>query len=152
MRIGDPVAPLSEFIRVGRGEVVMGKALDDRIGTFVGLEVLKRLKVGKVKHANTVFVAGTVQEEVGLRGAQTVASLVRPDVGWRWRSTLRETCPASNHRKLPKDGGWASILTFDTSMIPNQALKSFVIETAERERIPHQLSTVKGGTERAGST
>jgi len=148
VRIGDPVAPLSEFIRVGRGTVVVGKALDDRIGTFVGLEVLKRLKVAKVQHPNTVFVAGTVQEEVGLRGAQTVASLVRPDVAFALEVDIAGDVPGIKPQEAPtRMGEGASILTFDTSMIPNQALKSFVIGTAEKEGIPHQLSTVKGGTD-----
>ena len=148
VRIGDPVAPLSEFIRTKGANVVMGKAFDDRIGTFVGLEVLKRLKAEKVQHPNTVFVAGTVQEEVGLRGAETVVNLIGPDVAFALEVDIAGDVPGIRPQDAPtKMGNGASILTFDTSMIPNQSLKSFVIETAEKERIPHQLSTVKGGTD-----
>lgn len=148
VRIGDPVAPLSEFIEVKGKTVVMGKAFDDRIGTFVGLEVLKRLRVEKIQHPNTVFVAGTVQEEVGLRGAQTVANLINPDVALALEVDIAGDVPGIRPQEAPtRMGKGVSILMFDTSMIPNQALKSFVIETAEKEKIPHQLSMVKGGTD-----
>jgi endoglucanase len=95
-----------------------------------------------------VFVAGTVQEEVGLRGAQTVANLVGPDVALALEVDIAGDVPGIRPQEAPtKMGKGVAILTFDTSMIPNQGLKSFVIETAEKERIPHQLSMVKGGTD-----
>jgi putative aminopeptidase FrvX len=149
VRLGDPVAPLSSFAAVRGGTVVMGKAFDDRIGTFVGLEVLRRLKTQKVSHPNTVFVAATVQEEVGLRGAQTVANVVQPDVAIALEVDIAGDVPGIRVQEAPsKMGRGPSILTFDASMIPNQALKSFVIETAEKQRIRHQLSVVtKGGTD-----
>ncbi len=148
VRIGDPVAPLSEFIRVEGTNVLMGKAFDDRIGTFVGLEVLRRLKTERVQHPNTVFVAGTVQEEVGLRGAETVANMVGPDVALALDVDIAGDVPGIRPQEAPtKMGKGAGIYTFDSSMIPNQGLKSLVIETAERERIPLQLSMVKGGTD-----
>ncbi|HXY56153.1 MAG TPA: hypothetical protein VEH01_00935, partial [Nitrososphaerales archaeon] len=79
VRIGDPIAPWMPFTTTRGGKVIMGKAFDDRVGTFVGLEILRRLKTEKILHPNTVFVAGTVQEEVGLRGASTVGNLIEPD-------------------------------------------------------------------------
>ena len=149
VRIGDPVAPLAPFFLQKGKRVAMGKAFDDRIGTFVGLEVLRRLKAQRMQHPNCLFVAATVQEEVGLRGAQTVASLVEPDVAFALEVDIAGDVPGIKPSDAPaRMGKGPSILTFDASMIPNQALKSFVIETAERERIPHQLSVVaKGGTD-----
>jgi putative aminopeptidase FrvX len=149
VRIGDPVAPLSPFITVKGKKVVMGKAFDDRIGTFVGLEVLRRLKAQKIRHPNCAFIAATVQEEVGLRGAQTVANMVEPDVALALEVDIAGDVPGIRPNEAPtRMGKGPSILTFDASMIPNQAFKSFVIETAEKERIPYQLSVVtKGGTD-----
>jgi endoglucanase len=149
VRIGDPVAPLSSFIMVKGKRVAMGKAFDDRIGAFVGLEVLRTLKTKKLQHPNTVFVAATVQEEVGLRGAQTVANLVEPDVAFALEVDIAGDVPGIRPNEAPsKMGKGPSILTFDATMIPNQGLKAFVIETAEAERIPYQLSVVtKGGTD-----
>src|ERR1700730_15966079 len=67
VRIGDPVAPWTPFTMTRGNRVAIGKAFDDRVGTFVGLEVLKRLHANKMEHPNTLYVGGTVQEEVGLR-------------------------------------------------------------------------------------
>lgn len=129
----------------------MGKAFDDRIGTFVGLEVLRRLRVQRVQHPNCLFVAATVQEEVGLRGGQTVASLLEPDIAFALEVDIAGDVPGIKPNEAPtKMGKGPSIDTFDASMIPNQGLKSFVIGTAERERIPYQLSVISTGSTDAG--
>ncbi|MBS7634997.1 peptidase M28, partial [Candidatus Bathyarchaeota archaeon] len=80
VKIGDPVIPWSPFMLVRNGEVAMGKAFDDRIGAFVMMETMRRIKEDNIGHPNTIYGAATVQEEVGARGAQTVAHIVDPDV------------------------------------------------------------------------
>ncbi len=149
IKIGDPVAPDASFLFTGRNSCVIGKAFDDRVGTFVGLQVLKHLRKKHVDHPNTVFMAATVQEEVGLRGAQTVSHIVDPDVAFALEVDIAGDVPGIKPSEAPsRIGKGPSILTFDASMIPNQELKSFVIDTAEKERIPYQLSTVsRGGTD-----
>jgi len=151
VRIGDPVAPWSPFTMVRGNQVAIGKAFDDRVGSFVGLEVLRRISEGKIEHPNTLFVGGTVQEEVGLRGANTVANVVDADVAFALEVDIAGDVPGLKPSEAPtKLGKGPSILTFDASMIPNQELKKFVIETAEAEGIPYQLSIVtKGGTDAA---
>jgi putative aminopeptidase FrvX len=149
VRIGDPAAPSTQFTLVRGNRVAIGKAFDDRVGTLVGLEVLRRINEGKIEHANTIFVGGTVQEEVGLRGANTVAHVVDADVAFALEVDIAGDVPGIKPSEAPsKMGKGASILTFDASMIPNPELKRFVIETAKEEGIPYQLSTVaKGGTD-----
>lgn len=147
--IGDPAAPIAPFVTTLNGSVAIGKAFDDRIGTLVGIEVLKRLKRERIKHPNTVYVAATVQEEVGLRGAQTVAHVVDPDAAIVLESDIAGDVPGIKPNEAPaRIGAGPSILTYDASMIPNQPLKQLVISTAEEEGIPYQLSTVaRGGTD-----
>lgn len=149
VRIGDPAAPWTPFTTTRENRVAIGKAFDDRVGTFVGLEVLKRLQASKTLHPNTVYVGGTVQEEVGLRGANTVAHIVDADVAFALEVDIAGDVPGIKPAEAPsKMGKGPSILTFDASMIPNQGLKRFVIDTAEEEKIPLQLSVVtKGGTD-----
>jgi putative aminopeptidase FrvX len=149
VRIGDPVAPWSPFTLIRGGRIAMGKAFDDRIGTFVGLEVLRRLASSKTKHPNTLYFSATVQEEVGLRGAQTVANLVEPDLAFALEVDIAGDVPGIKQSEAPaKMGKGPSILAFDASMIPNQEFKRFVIETAESAKIPYQLSVVtRGGTD-----
>jgi putative aminopeptidase FrvX len=151
VRIGDPVAPWTPFTMVRGNRIAIGKAFDDRVGTFVGLQVLRRISEGKIEHPNTLFVGGTVQEEVGLRGASTVANVVDADVAFALEVDIAGDVPGLKASEAPsKMGKGPSILTFDASMIPNQGLKRFVIDTAEAEGIPYQLSVVaKGGTDAA---
>jgi putative aminopeptidase FrvX len=149
VRIGDPAAPWTPFTMTRGNRVAIGKAFDDRVGTFVGLEVLKRLHASKLNHPNTLYVGGTVQEEVGLRGANTVANVVDADVAFALEVDIAGDVPGIKPAEAPsKMGKGPSILTFDASMIPNQEFKRFVIDTAEEEKIPLQLSVVtKGGTD-----
>ncbi len=151
IRIGDPAAPWSPFTMVRSNKIAIGKAFDDRVGSFVGLEVLRTISEGKIDHPNTLYVGGTVQEEVGLRGANTVANIVDADVAFALEVDIAGDVPGLKPSEAPtKLGKGPSILTFDASMIPNQELKKFVIETAEAEGIPYQLSVVtKGGTDAA---
>jgi len=96
-----------------------------------------------------VFGAATVQEEVGARGATTVAHVVDPDVAIILEVDIAGDVPGIEAHEAPtKMGKGPSILTFDISMIPNQPLKEFVIKTAEEAKIPYQLSQVaRGGTD-----
>jgi putative aminopeptidase FrvX len=149
VKIGDPVVPFSEFSTIRGGKLGMGKAFDDRIGAFIAMEVVRRLAEQKIKHPNTVYGAATVQEEVGARGAATVAHVVDPDVAIVLEVDIAGDVPGVQPQEAPtKIGKGPSILTFDTSMIPNQALKQFVIDTAKKAKIPYQLSLVPmGGTD-----
>jgi endoglucanase len=149
VKIGDPVVPLSTFSTIRNGKLGVGKAFDDRIGAFVAMEVVRRLAEQKIKHPNTVYGAATVQEEVGLRGAATVAHIVDPDVAIVLEVDIAGDVPGVQPAEAPtKMGKGPSILTFDLSMIPNQPLKQFVIDTAKKLKIPYQLSIVSvGGTD-----
>ena len=149
VKIGDPVVPWSPFSLIQNGKVAMGKAFDDRIGAFIIMEMIRNIKQNKMIHPNTVYGAATVQEEVGLRGAQTVAQLVDPDVGIVLEVDISGDVPNIRPSEAPtKMGKGPSIITYDRSMIPNQPLKEFVVKTAKEVAIPLQLSQVaKGGTD-----
>ena len=148
IRVGDPVAPLSPFTISATGKTIMGKAFDDRLGAFVAVEALRLLKESGVQHPNTLYAAATVQEEVGLRGAQTVGWAVDHDVAIVTEVDIAGDVPGIDPRDAQaKLGKGPTIVTYDTSMIPNQKLKEFAIQVAEEAKIPYQLTAVKGGTD-----
>jgi len=149
VKIGDPVVPWSPFSVIRDGKVVMAKAFDDRIGAFVIAETIRKIKENAVEHPNTVFGAATVQEEVGLRGARTVSHLTDPDVGLVLEVDIAGDVPGIKPFEAPsRMGKGPTILTYDSSMIPNQPLKELVIEVAAEVKIPLQLSQVaRGGTD-----
>lgn len=149
VRIGDPVVPCSYFTLMRGGEVAMGKAFDDRVGATIAMEVVRRLKAEEVSTPNTVYGAATVMEEVGLRGAATIASLVDPDVAIVLEVDIAGDVPGiPGGQAQTKMGKGPSIVAMDASMIPNQALKELAIRVAEENNIPYQLSLVaRGGTD-----
>lgn len=143
LRPGDPIVPFSQFTEMPGG-LMMAKAWDDRGGCGILIEVARA--VAATKHNNTVCFVGTVQEEVGLRGARTAAELVRPDVAFAVDVSLcteNADTPRKGMAERLKNG--AAVLVHDSTMIPNVRLRDFVIETAERRRIRHHLTTVRGG-------
>ena len=160
VRIGDPVVPDSAFSLMekpvftekkptGTMTIAVGKGFDDRIGTFIAAEVVRRLRKDTIPHPNTVVGAATVMEEVGLRGARTTAYMVNPDVCLTLEVDIAGDVPGLKPHQAPaKMGKGPTICTYDSSMIPNQPLKELVIDTAERRKIPYQLSQIaRGGTD-----
>jgi putative aminopeptidase FrvX len=164
MRIGDPVVPFSTFstfqktafeIKNGKEEekgivdLAMGKAFDDRVGVFIATEVVCRLKEEQIDHPNTIIGAATIQEEVGARGARTTAWLAEPDVCITLEVDVAGDVPGVEPQQAQAVmGKGPTILTYDASMIPNQTLKEYLIEIAEKNNISYQLSAAaKGGTD-----
>jgi len=151
IRIGDPVVPWSPFSVIRDGKIAMGKAFDDRIGTFVIMEAMRRFKEQGITHPNKIIGAATVQEEVGLRGAQTIAQTVNPDVSIVLEVDIAGDVPGIKpHEAATKMGEGPGLITYDRSMIPNQPFKEFVIDTAKQAQIPLQLSQMSGGGTDAG--
>ncbi|MHA2225350.1 MAG: M42 family metallopeptidase [Candidatus Hodarchaeales archaeon] len=165
IKIGDPVVPDSRFEILKRTQITkekdeeiktdvtlaMAKGFDDRIGAFIAAEVIRLLKEEGINHPNQVYGVATVQEEVGLRGAQTAANVIQPDIGLVLEVDIAGDVPGVVSTKAPAAmSKGVSILTYDGSMIPNPRLKYFVIDIAENNNIQHQLSMVPGGGTDAG--
>jgi len=151
IKVGDPAVPWSPFSVIHGGRVAMAKAFDDRIGAFVFMEAFRRIKEQGVEHPNKVYGAATVQEEVGLRGAMTIAHVVDPHVALVLEVDIAGDIPGIKpHEALTKLGKGPGLVTYDRSMIPNQPLKEFVIEVARQSQIPLQLSQMRGGGTDAG--
>jgi endoglucanase len=144
VRLGDPIIPVSDFTILGNKQTYLAKAWDDRIGCAAVIDVLN--KVGKA-HPNTLYGVGTVQEEVGLRGARTSANMVDPDVGFAVDVCIAMDTPGMDGTD-EKLGAGAGILVFDGSVIPNRRLRDLVIKVAENKKIPFFLTALeRGGTD-----
>ncbi len=162
VRIGNPVIPESRFSTMqkdifkdgkkkGKDTIAIGKAFDDRIGAWTAAEVVRTLAEKRIAHPNTVVGAATTQEEVGLRGARTTAFVSKPDVCLTLEVDISGDVPGIEPNEAPtKMGLGPSVTTYDSSMIPNQALVELVIKTAERNKIPFQLSQISRGETDAG--
>lgn len=144
---GDFITPFSPFQQMIDEDMYLAKAWDDRIGVATVIEVLKNLK--EEAHENTVIGVGTVQEEVGLRGAKTSAYKANPDVAFAIDVTIAQDIPGSQDSEYgEKMGEGPSISLMDASVIPNKNLRNFVIDVAEDIEVPYQTgSLAKGGTD-----
>ncbi|MFC4076704.1 M42 family metallopeptidase [Salinithrix halophila] len=148
IRVGDPIIPVCPFEMMPDHDTVLAKALDDRFGCYLALEVLKRLS--REEHPNTVIAGATVQEEVGLRGASTAPYVVDPDVAFALDVGVAQDGPGSDKKNKPNLGGGVLITFLDATMIPNTRLRNLVIDTAEEHQIPYQVDTMTGGGTDAG--
>jgi putative aminopeptidase FrvX len=143
IRPGDPVAPDSRFATMAGGDLLLGKAWDDRAGLAVMVSVLRAL--ADQGHPNAVVGVATVQEEVGLRGAQTSAYHVSPDIGISLESGVAADYPGiSEDEAQERLGKGPAIFLHDTSMLPNLRLRDFVIDVAREEGIPLQFNVLSG--------
>jgi putative aminopeptidase FrvX len=149
IRLGDPIIPVSEFTPLTGGKTYLGKAWDDRVGCALMVQVMRSLK--EQGHPNTLYGVGTVQEEVGLRGAKTSAEVVDPDVALILESDIPGDVPGIEvEESAVKLGKGPSLLLYDARMIPNLKLRDLVIDTAQEMEIPLQLSAMQGGATDGG--
>jgi endoglucanase len=147
IRPGDPVVPVSEFVPMANPKQLLAKAWDNRVGCALFMEVIEQLN--GLDHPNTVYGVGTVQEEVGLRGAMTSAHVVDPDVGFALESGIAGDMPGVKDTEAQaKLGAGPIILLYDASMIGHNKLRDFVADTATEVGVPVQYDAMaRGGTD-----
>ncbi len=144
VRPGDPVVPVGPFGQMRNPELLMAKAWDNRFGCALAIETLRRLR-GQ-PHPNTVYAVGTVQEEVGLRGATTTTNLIQPDIGIALDTGIAGDMPGVGPDEAAgKLGGGPVMLLYDGSMIAHTGLRNLVIDVAEAEGLPLQFDKMPGG-------
>lgn len=147
IRPGDPIIPDSPFTIMKNEKYLMAKAWDDRLGCALFIEVIKALQ--GVDHPNTVYGVGTVQEEVGLRGATTSSHVIDPDIGFALEVGIAGDTPGAE-KANEKLGQGPVVLLYDASMIPHVKLRDFVVDTAKQAGIPLQFDHMAGGGTDAG--
>lgn len=125
-----------------RGNRIIAKSLDDRIGCVVAIEAMRRLRR---QAPNEIYFAFTVQEEVGLRGAKTAAQGVHPDIGIAIDVTGSGD-QIRGRKMIVKLGGGAAIKVHDPGLVVPVAIKNWMIDRCEADEIPYQLEMLMGGT------
>lgn len=141
VEIGDPARFVGEYTKLA-GSNIMANAIDDRIGCWVLIEVAKALKTDY-----TVHLVGTVQEEVGLKGARMVAYRLNPDFAYAVDTTLATDSPLDK-AKVIKVGSGPSITLAESGgrgLITHPKIKERLIQTAKKNNIPYQLDVGSAG-------
>jgi endoglucanase len=147
-KVGDRATFAAKFKRVGPS--IMSKAIDDRIGVTILIELLKHAP----KNIE-LCLAFSVQEEVGLRGAKVAAHYFEPELAIAVDSTPARDLPdyAGNENVTynTKLGFGPAIYVANSSTIDDPRLVRFLEETAIHEKIPYQLRQPGGGGTNAGA-
>ena len=138
--VGQPAGFMREMQL--RGKRIVAKSLDDRIGCVVAIETMRRLQR---QAPNEVYIAFTVQEEVGLRGAKTAAQGVHPDIGIAIDVTASGD-QIRGSKMIVKLGAGVAIKVHDPGLVVPVAIKNWMIDRCEADGIPYQLELLSGGT------
>ena len=146
--VGDSITREREFIEMGN--CVNGKSLDNRLAVFILIETLKNLKEKEVPY--DVYGVFTVQEEVGIRGANVSALRINPDFGFGLDTTIAFDLPgAAVHEKITELGKGTAIKIMDASTICDYRMVNFMKQTADKHEITWQPEILTaGGTDTAG--
>ena len=146
--IGDAITREREFIEMGN--CVNGKSLDNRLAVYILIELLRELKDEEVPY--DIYGVFTVQEEVGIRGANVSAMRINPDFGFGLDTTIAFDLPgAAAHEMITKLGEGTAIKLMDASTICDYRMVDFMKKTADKHSIKWQPEILTaGGTDTAG--
>jgi endoglucanase len=147
---GDQIVPYFEFTVMNNEKMLLAKAWDNRIGCAIAIDVLKGLK--DAEHPNVVYGVGTIQEEVGLRGARTSAHAIQPDIGFGVDVGIAGDTPGISEKEASsKMGEGPQIILYDASMVSHKGLRDFVVGVADELSIPYQFDAIAGGGTDSGA-
>ena len=144
--VGDSITRQRELIEMG--DCVNCKSIDNRVSVFILIETLKQLK----NCPYDVYGVFTVQEEVGIRGAQVATLAIKPDFGFGLDTTIAYDVPgASAHEKITELGKGAAIKIMDSQTICDYRMVRYMKELAEKKNITTQVEILPaGGTDTMG--
>lgn len=144
--VGDAVTRDRDLIEMGN--CVNCKSIDNRISVFILIEAMKQVK----DNEHDVYAVFTVQEEVGLRGANVASHSINPDFGIALDTTIAYDLPgAQPHEYVTSLGKGTAIKILDAMTICDTRMVNFLRETADQHDIKWQNEIlVAGGTDTAG--
>jgi putative aminopeptidase FrvX len=141
---GQSILPICPFTPMANKKKIMAKAWDNRYGCGLAIELLKEVKDETLP--NILYSGATVQEEVGLRGSRTAANMIKPDIFF-----ALDASPANDMTGKKSEFGHLGkgtlLRILDRSMVTHRGIKEFVLDTAEKYKIPYQYFVSPGGTD-----
>ncbi|WP_406657778.1 M42 family metallopeptidase [Methanolobus sp. ZRKC2] len=147
IEVGTPISMDREVKKLANGKIT-GKAFDNRAGCAIVIETMKQLSKADLKA--TLYVVGTVQEEVGLKGARTSAFGLEPDVAIAIDTTIPGDHPGIDKKASVLETGKGGVITVvDASgrgLIASPQVLKWLRETGDKNEIPYQMDVGDGGT------
>lgn len=142
VNMGDFAVFDGEYTPFGKN-LVKSKALDDRVGCAIMLELIKE------DYESDMYFVFTVQEEIGLRGAQVAAYNINPDIALVIEgTTCSDVYGSKPHNQVTNLGKGAVMTAMDSAAISDKDYYDFIMKIAEEHNIPLQIKrTTMGGTD-----
>lgn len=135
VEVGDSAAFYREF--VDAGEYLIAKALDDRIGCAILIQLARQLK----KSPHDLYFVFTAQEEVGVRGAVTAAFAVQPEFAVAVDVTHTGDTPGALASALALGKGPA-IKVKDASLVASPQVRNALVAAARESHVPYQMEVM----------
>ncbi|TYR82096.1 M42 family metallopeptidase [Priestia megaterium] len=144
IRPGDQIVPICPFTPMANEKKVLAKAWDNRYGCGLAIELLK--EVQKDTLPNILYAGATVQEEVGLRGAQSAANMIEPDLFYALDASPANDM-SGDKTAFGQLGKGVLLRILDRTMVTHKGMREFILDTAETHNIPYQYFVSPGGTD-----
>ncbi|MDN7240198.1 M42 family metallopeptidase [Planococcus sp. N028] len=144
IRPGQQIVPYSPFTPMANDKKIMAKAWDNRYGCGLAVELLKEMNGENLP--NHLYSGATVMEEVGLRGAQTAAHMIQPDMFFALDASPANDANGDKN-EFGQLGKGTLIRILDKSMVTHRGMREFILDTAATHKIPHQFFVSQGGTD-----
>lgn len=136
VHVGCVITYPDEFFKLNDDKFVC-RAIDNRVGGFMIAQVAKKLKENNDNLDFGLYITNSVQEEVGLRGAEMITNRIQPDVAIVTDVCHDTTTPMINKKKegLTKMGD-GPVISYAPAV--QNKLRDLIVETAESKKIPFQ--------------
>lgn len=141
---GQQILPICPFTPMANEKKILAKAWDNRYGCGLAIELLQEVK--DVKLPNILYSGATVQEEVGLRGAQTAANMINPDLFFALDASPANDM-SGDKNEFGQLGKGTLLRILDRSMVTHRGMREFILDMAETHKIPYQYFVSQGGTD-----
>ena len=139
VRPGLPVVSNTRFRIMANPKYYMGKAFDDRVGDALITELINYIHQKNFNNNIDIVFAATVQEELGMRGAKNIYNILKPDIVINLEAGIAKDYPCDFVTdKQPVLGGGPTLFIYDGSMLPNNDLVEYIVDTAKKYHIPYQ--------------
>lgn len=145
VKAGDVAGYLGDLVKLRNGRVA-SKAMDDRVGCYIAIQALMKLK----GQYNDMYFVFSSQEEVGLRGATVASRGIKPDIGIAVDITGSYDTPAGKNGNM-KMGDGAAIKVMDRSVICDETVVDTMVGICKEKNIKYQMDILPSGGTDAGA-
>lgn len=148
--LGDSITRIGDLIEMG--DCLNVKSIDNRGGCYMLIEAVRAIRHAGLKPDYDLYAVFSVQEEVGLRGAQSATLAIQPDFAFALDTTIAFDTPGSSaHDKCTVLGQGTAVKVYDGTLITDNRMVKYMVALGEEKDIPYQLELLAAGGTDAGA-